>query len=189
RPGSPFTGPEKLIGGGAPASACRRLATRSPLQAARMAAGSATRAPISLARAVLRQSLTSGQVIAGGHARPVIRRLPSASYPRERYAYEKGNAKLFARPPASILAEKSRLARERQAYNPCKWQPICRRDLEDVMEHKTLDEIRDVAEVQPSWLGSRPLTKCERLERWAEVLERRGSQRLKTMYEIEYLSR
>jgi hypothetical protein len=57
------------------------------------------------------------------------------------------------------------------------------------MEHKTLDEIRDVADVQPSWLGSRPLTKCERLERWAEVLERRGSQRLKTMYEIEYLSR
>jgi len=57
------------------------------------------------------------------------------------------------------------------------------------MEHKTLDEIRDVADVQPSWLDSRPLTKCERLERWAEVLERQGGRRLKTLYEIEYLSR
>ena len=57
------------------------------------------------------------------------------------------------------------------------------------MEHKTLDEIRDVAVIQPSWLGSHPLTKCERLERWAEVLERQGGRRLKTLYEIEYLSR
>ena len=57
------------------------------------------------------------------------------------------------------------------------------------MEHKTLDEIRDVADVQPSWLGSRPLTKCERLERWAEALEREGGRRLKTLFEIEYVSR
>jgi hypothetical protein len=57
------------------------------------------------------------------------------------------------------------------------------------MEHKTLDEIRDVADVQPSWLGSRPLTKCKRLERWAEALEREGGRRLKTLFEIEYVSR
>jgi hypothetical protein len=57
------------------------------------------------------------------------------------------------------------------------------------MEHKTLEEIRDVANIQPSWLGSRPLTKCERLERWAEVLERQGGRRLKTLFEIEYLPR
>src|SRR5512132_1306840 len=57
------------------------------------------------------------------------------------------------------------------------------------MEYKTLDEIRDVAVIQPSWLGSHPLTKCERLERWAEVLERQGGRRLKTLFEIEYLSR
>ncbi len=57
------------------------------------------------------------------------------------------------------------------------------------MEHKTLDEIRDVADIRPSWLVSRPLTKCERLERWAEVLERQGGRRLKTLFEIEYLSR
>jgi hypothetical protein len=94
-----------------------------------------------------------------------------------------------SRLPAAILAKKSRLARAYQAYNSLKWQSICRNELEDVMEHKTLDEIRDVAVIQPSWLGSRPLTKCERLERWAEVLERQGGRRLKTLYEIEYLSR
>ena len=57
------------------------------------------------------------------------------------------------------------------------------------MEHKTLDEIRNVAVVQPTRLGSRPLTKCERLERWAELLECQGDRRLKTLFEIEYLSR
>jgi hypothetical protein len=57
------------------------------------------------------------------------------------------------------------------------------------MEHKTLDEIRNVAVVQPTRLGSRPLTKFERLERWAELLERDGDRRLKTLFEIEYLSR
>jgi hypothetical protein len=57
------------------------------------------------------------------------------------------------------------------------------------MEYSTLDEIRAVADIQPSWLSSRPLTKCERLERWAEVLDREGGRRLKTLFEIEYVSR
>jgi hypothetical protein len=57
------------------------------------------------------------------------------------------------------------------------------------MEYKTLDEIRGVADILPSWLGTRPLTKCERLERWAEALEREGGRRLKTLFEIEYVSR
>jgi hypothetical protein len=87
------------------------------------------------------------------------------------------------------LAENARLSHMLWAYNSLKWQSICRNELEDVMEHKTLDEIRDVADIQPSWLGGRPLTKCERLERWAEVLEREGGRRLKTLFEIEYLSR
>ncbi len=54
------------------------------------------------------------------------------------------------------------------------------------MEHKTLDEIRNVADIRPSWLCARPLSKCERLERWAEALEREGERRLKTRFEIEY---
>jgi hypothetical protein len=54
------------------------------------------------------------------------------------------------------------------------------------MQHKTLDEIGNHADVLPSWLRARPLSKCERLERWAEVLERQGRRRLKTLFQIEY---
>jgi hypothetical protein len=54
------------------------------------------------------------------------------------------------------------------------------------MQHKTLDEIGNHADVLPSWLGTRPLSKCARLERWAEVLERQGRRRLKTLFQIEY---
>jgi hypothetical protein len=63
---------------------------------------------------------------------------------------------------------------------------ICRSELEDVMEHKTLDEIRDVADILPGWLRARPLSTRERLERWAEALEHEGGRRFKTLFEIEY---
>lgn len=56
------------------------------------------------------------------------------------------------------------------------------------MEHKTLNEIRNVADIRPSWMGSRSLSKRERLECWASALEREGKRRLKTLFEIEYLS-
>jgi hypothetical protein len=49
------------------------------------------------------------------------------------------------------------------------------------MEHKTRDEIREVANILP-----RPLSKRERLELWAEALEREGGRRLRTLYQIEY---
>jgi hypothetical protein len=58
--------------------------------------------------------------------------------------------------------------------------------LEDVMEHKTRDEIREVANILPSFLQPRPLSKRERLELWAESLEREGGRRLRTLYQIEY---
>ena len=54
------------------------------------------------------------------------------------------------------------------------------------MEHKTLDKIRDVAEILPNWLNPRPLSKFERLERWAEALEREGGRQLNTLFQIEY---
>ncbi len=59
------------------------------------------------------------------------------------------------------------------------------------MEHKTLDKIRDVADILPDWLAphpqsNRPLTKSERLYRWAAALERQGGRRLRTLFEIEY---
>ena len=58
--------------------------------------------------------------------------------------------------------------------------------LEDVMEHKTRDEIRDVADILPSGLQARPLSKRERLELWVEALEREAGRRLRTLFEIEY---
>ena len=57
------------------------------------------------------------------------------------------------------------------------------------MQHKTLDEIGNHADILPSWRRARPLSNCERLERWAEVLEREGGRRLKTLFQIEYARR
>ena len=54
------------------------------------------------------------------------------------------------------------------------------------MEHKTRDEIREVANILQSGLQPRPLSKRERLELWAEALEREAGRRLRTLYQIEY---
>lgn len=54
------------------------------------------------------------------------------------------------------------------------------------MEHKTLDKIRDVADILPDWLAARPLSRSERLQRWAAALERQGGRRLRTLFEIEH---
>jgi hypothetical protein len=55
------------------------------------------------------------------------------------------------------------------------------------MEHKTLQQIRDVADILPERQRPRPLSRRQRLERWAEALEREGARRLKTLREIEYV--
>jgi hypothetical protein len=60
--------------------------------------------------------------------------------------------------------------------------------LEDVMEHKTRDQIRGVVDMLPSCLKTRPLSKRERLELWAEALDCEGERRLRTLFEMEYLS-
>src|SRR5690606_12375594 len=49
------------------------------------------------------------------------------------------------------------------------------------MEHKDLDYLRSVADVQP-----KPLTRQERLERWISLLERDPARRLNSLGEIEY---
>jgi hypothetical protein len=54
------------------------------------------------------------------------------------------------------------------------------------MEYKTLDAIRDVADILPVWPSPRRLSKHERLEYWAEALEREGGRPLNTLFEIEY---
>jgi hypothetical protein len=59
--------------------------------------------------------------------------------------------------------------------------------VEDLMEHKTRNQIGDVADILPSYLQTHPLSKRERLELWAEALENQGVRRLRTLFEIEYL--
>jgi hypothetical protein len=54
------------------------------------------------------------------------------------------------------------------------------------MEHKNRDQIRDVADILPSYLQAQPLSKRERLELWIQALEREGGRRLRTLFEIEY---
>jgi len=54
------------------------------------------------------------------------------------------------------------------------------------MEHKSRDAIREVANILPSFLQARLLSKRERLELWAESLEREGERRLRTLFQIEY---
>jgi len=55
------------------------------------------------------------------------------------------------------------------------------------MEHKTQDEIRNIAEVLPSSFVARPLSKRERLELWAQALDREGGRCLTTLVQTEYL--
>lgn len=54
------------------------------------------------------------------------------------------------------------------------------------MEHKTLDKLRDVAVILPNWRNPRPLSKFDRLQCWAEALEREGGRQLSTLFQIEY---
>jgi hypothetical protein len=58
--------------------------------------------------------------------------------------------------------------------------------LEEIMKHATLDEIKPLAEVIPFPATSSKMSRRERLERWATVLERyQGS--LRPLLTIEYL--
>src|SRR5262245_2820473 len=79
------------------------------------------------------------------------------------------------------------LAGELEAYNLGKWAVGLPNSVEDFMEHKTRNQIRDVADILPTYLRTDPLSKRERLELWAEALERQGVRRLRTLFEIEYL--
>src|SRR5262249_49248526 len=57
------------------------------------------------------------------------------------------------------------------------------------MQHKILDEVRNVADILPTCLRAHPLSKRERLELWAQALEREGSRRLNTLFEMEHRPR
>jgi hypothetical protein len=53
------------------------------------------------------------------------------------------------------------------------------------MEHKPLTELNHVADLQPV-TRSAPMPRRERLERWAELLERQPDRILRTLEEIEW---
>ena len=57
------------------------------------------------------------------------------------------------------------------------------------MEHKILTELRDFADILPTHRGARSLSRRERLECWAEALERVGGRRLKTLFATEHAPR
>ena len=87
---------------------------------------------------------------------------------------------------ASLMLQKIPvIAGARQAYHWRQSIPVAESDVEDVMEHKTLEQIRDVADILPERPGRR-LSRRQRLERWADILEREGGRRLATLREIEY---
>ena len=54
------------------------------------------------------------------------------------------------------------------------------------MEHKQLDQLRSVADVQAPD-AVRPMTRVERIQRWIELLERDPTRRLHAIPEIEYM--
>jgi hypothetical protein len=56
------------------------------------------------------------------------------------------------------------------------------------MKHARLDELRHLAEIGTAPVRS-PMSRRERLERWAEVLEADPDRRLKTLEEIEFIPR
>jgi hypothetical protein len=59
--------------------------------------------------------------------------------------------------------------------------------VEAVMKYQTLDELRPMAEVVPFGAGTGKMSRQERLERWASVLERH-ERKLTALTRIEYLS-
>lgn len=55
------------------------------------------------------------------------------------------------------------------------------------MEYKILDDIRRMADIFPHRNAGRPLSRAERLERWATVLERLGDRPLRALMRVEFL--
>src|SRR5690242_9650703 len=63
----------------------------------------------------------------------------------------------------------------------------CHYRAEESMEHRTLEEIKRVADVSARDLARRTMSRRERLERWATVLENQGHGSLNALRRIEFL--
>lgn len=57
------------------------------------------------------------------------------------------------------------------------------------MKYQSLEKIRAAAQILPHWLSPRPMSRTERLVRWAAALDREGGRELNTLYQIEYMPR
>ncbi len=57
------------------------------------------------------------------------------------------------------------------------------------MKLKNLDEIRNVAEVRTEFAPVKPMSHRERLQRWAEILERQNGRQLRSLMGTEFVSR
>ncbi|MER9237392.1 hypothetical protein NKI56_36630, partial [Mesorhizobium sp. M0622] len=53
------------------------------------------------------------------------------------------------------------------------------------MKHQTLEQLQIVAEIDQDYLRQ-TMSRSERLERWAELLERNPDRRLSTLHQTEY---
>jgi hypothetical protein len=56
-----------------------------------------------------------------------------------------------------------------------------------MMEHKPLAELQTIADVKIAE-PTAPMSREQRLQRWIEVLEANGNRKLRSLYQIEYLS-
>jgi hypothetical protein len=56
------------------------------------------------------------------------------------------------------------------------------------VKHKSRDEIREVADSLPSWLDPRRMPRHERLQRWADALDRERERPLNTLFRTEHAS-
>jgi hypothetical protein len=54
------------------------------------------------------------------------------------------------------------------------------------MEYRTREKCR-AAEILPTWLNARPMSKTERLNCWAAALDREGDRQLNTLFQLEYV--
>jgi hypothetical protein len=57
------------------------------------------------------------------------------------------------------------------------------------MEHKTLEQLKGVAELHPDEPRSHPMSKLARLDRWIALLEREPDRLLNTLHGTEYQAR
>jgi len=56
------------------------------------------------------------------------------------------------------------------------------------MQHKSLDEVGQIAKVSPIGIAQKKMSRRERLERWATALERLERKPLKSLMRIEFMT-